>query len=160
MLRQIVLNLFLAFVWMLLHNAFTLGNFLSGFIVGAIVLFIFRRSLPGDLYLSRLWGVIDLTLVFLWEVLKANFTVAGLVLAKKIELNPGIVSLPIEIESDFGIVVLANMITLTPGSLSVDITPDRKQIILHVLNITSEDEVRREIKETFERRILRITRGY
>jgi len=145
---------------MLLHNAFTLGNFLSGFIVGAIVLFIFRRSLPGDLYLSRLWGVIDLTLVFLWEVLKANFTVAGLVLAKKIELNPGIVSLPIEIESDFGIVVLANMITLTPGSLSVDITPDRKQIILHVLNITSEDEVRREIKETFERRILRITRGY
>lgn len=160
MLRQIVLNLFLAFVWMLLHNSFTVANFLSGYIVGAIVLFIFRRSLPGDLYLSRVWWVIDLTLVFLWEVLKANFIVAGLALARKIELNPGVVRVPLELESDLAIVILANMITLTPGSLSVDITPDRKQFIVHVLNMTSEDEVRREIKETFERRILRIVRGY
>ncbi|MBO8126087.1 MAG: Na+/H+ antiporter subunit E [Firmicutes bacterium] len=159
--RQVLLNIFLAFVWMLLQNSFNTANFLAGYVIGAIVLYVFRRGFPGGvIYLSRFKAVLELLIVFLWELLKASFTVAAMALSRKIDICPGIVSVPTELQSELAVVLLANLITLTPGTLTVDIAPDRSQLYVHVLNITgSEEEVRREIKDKFEKRILKIVGG-
>lgn len=157
---QIILHIFLAFVWMLLQNSFTFGHFLAGYVVGAIILYVFYRFFPGGkIYLSKAFAIVELLLVFLWELLKANITVANLVLSRKMEIRPGIIAVPLEITQDQAIALLANMITLTPGTLSLDVSADKKEIFVHVLNLDDTEAARREIKEVFERRIIKILEG-
>ncbi len=160
MFNQILLNLFLAFVWTLLQNSFTAANFLGGYFVGAIIIWIFHRLFPGGRsYLSQLWACLDLVAVFFWELLKANIAVAKIVLSPKINITPGIVAVPTVLKDDLSLVLLANLVTLTPGTLTMDISPDKKTLYVHVLNMSSEEEVKRDIKDSFERRILAVTGG-
>ena len=68
-------------------------------------------------------------------------------------LSPGIVAVPLDLTSDAGITVLANLITLTPGTLSLDVSPDRRTLWVHALDVADPDAFRREVKEGFERRV-------
>ena len=87
---------------------------------------------------------------FIKEVLIANYAVAKKVLAPRLSLRSGIIALPLELKGDIPITLLANMITLTPGTLSVDLSPDRKFLFVHILDIDDPEEEKRKIKEGFE----------
>ncbi|MBI2871353.1 MAG: Na+/H+ antiporter subunit E [Candidatus Omnitrophica bacterium] len=96
---------------------------------------------------------------FLWEIVLANLKVAVCVLSPIRNLKPGFVAIPLEAQTDTEITILANMITLTPGTLSVEISDDRKILFIHTLFAEEPEELVEGIKRSFERRLLKITRG-
>lgn len=117
------------------------------------------RPLGGEGFrrvrLARLPGFF---LYFCKEVAVANLEVAAAVLAPKGRLRPAIVAVPLDVDRDAEIALLSNLITLTPGTLSLDISPDRRTLYVHAMATSSPDDLRREIKDGFERRILEVFR--
>jgi multicomponent Na+:H+ antiporter subunit E len=101
--------------------------------------------------LARLPGFL---LFFLKEVVVANAKVAAAVLFPAGRLRPAIVAVPLALDRDAEIALLANLVTLTPGTLSLDVSPDGRTLYVHAMAVASPDDLRREIREGFERRIL------
>ena len=97
-------------------------------------------------------------LYFVWEVILANLRVAICVVSPLNRMRPGIVAIRLDARTDTEITILANMITLTPGTLSVDVSDDRRVLYVHTLFAGDPRSVRSQIKERFERRILGVTR--
>ena len=98
--------------------------------------------------------IISLFVLFLYELVMSAIRVAILVLSPRMKLNPGIFSYQLKVDRDFEITLLANMITLTPGTLSVDVSEDKKFLYVHAIDCSDMDETRRGIADGFERKIL------
>jgi multicomponent Na+:H+ antiporter subunit E len=161
-------NIVLAFIWVVLNNSFTLADVIVGLLFGFLAIrlswpvlssepFSFGRFFSlgkrNPIVLTGMW--IRFIIFGFIEVVKSNIAVVKVVLAPKMKLNPGIVAIPLDIKSDAGITTLANVITLTPGTVSLDVSSDRKTLYIHAFNVTDADAdaLRRETKETFERRV-------
>lgn len=101
-----------------------------------------------------------LLLYFIRELLIANIQMARFTLSPLRSLSPGIVAVPLEPMSDLELLLVANLITLTPGTLSVDVSPDRRTLYIHTMSVTTADAdaFRASIKDGFERRVLEVTR--
>ncbi len=153
MLYLAVFNVLVALVWALLKGEINLVNLVWGYLLGAAGLLIFRQVNPGEIVTRRVGGALVLFAVFLVELVKANLQVLRIVFSPTIRARSGIIALPLDVKTDWGITLLANLITLTPGTISLDVAPDRKQLFIHILDISHPEEVKESIKETFERRI-------
>ncbi len=123
MQRLLVLNLFISLLWPILNNELTLRSLLIGFVLGFILLSLVQRRY-GNYTVRAAW----FTVYVLYAILKSNLQLAGKVLAKTLgvptPLRPGIVAVPLTLTNPFDITVLATVITLTPGTLSVDLGED------------------------------------
>jgi multicomponent Na+:H+ antiporter subunit E len=73
-------------------------------------------------------------------------------------MKPGIIAVPLDAETDFEITLLANLITMTPGTLSLDLSDDRKTLYVHAMYITDPEKIRHSIKHDLERRVLAVLR--
>lgn len=93
---------------------------------------------------------------FLKEVLLANLQIAKLVLWGAHEIEPALIQVPLDIKTDRGIFLLSSMITLTPGTLSIDVSEDRKYLYVHVTHTTNPAEVVESIKQGFEKKLMEI----
>lgn len=152
-------NIILALAWVAMNGELTTGNFVVGFLLGFIVLFFARRAVGGPDYVVRVWRVWTLFVFFVWELFKANMRVAYDVLTPRHRMRPGVVAVPLDVETDTEITTLANLITLTPGTLSLDISTDRRVLYIHAMYIDDDpEELRRSIKRGFERRVLEVFR--
>ena len=129
-------------------------NLVFGFLLAAVALGIVRSSYGGVLYLGRVRRILALLLLFLCELAKSAWAVAMAVMSPKMDVKPGIFAFPLTVDRDFEITLLANLITLTPGTLSVDVSDDRKILYVHALDCSDPDAIRRSIAEGFERRIM------
>jgi multicomponent Na+:H+ antiporter subunit E len=123
MQRLLVLNLFISMLWPILNNDFTLGALLIGFILGFVLMSLVQRKY--GYYTVRLaW----FAAYVLYAILQSNLRLAGKVLANtfgvQTALRPGIVAVPLNLTNPFDITVLATIITLTPGTLSIDLGED------------------------------------
>jgi multicomponent Na+:H+ antiporter subunit E len=156
---QFIVNLLVAVVWATLMEEVTLVNLIIGFLIGMVLLYVFRSSLGYDCYTIRLWQAAKLLVLFMKEVIVANIVVVRQVLAPKLNIKPGIIALPLDVKTDVQITILASMITLTPGTLSMDVSEDRQFLYVHVFNIDDKDEIIRTIKGTFEKGILEVAEG-
>jgi multicomponent Na+:H+ antiporter subunit E len=158
-MNGLFLNVMLALVWLAITGDVSVGNFAVGFGFGLLILFSTRRVVGQPTYTHKVWRVLTLVLFFVRELVKANLRVAYDVLTPGFQLRPGVVALPLDARTDAEITLLANMITLTPGTLSLDISADRRVLYLHVMYLDEDvDEFRRKIKDGFERRILEVLR--
>ena len=101
---------------------------------------------------------IHLFAVFCWELVISSLRVAWDVVTPAANRRPGIVAVPLNAKTDWEITLLANLVTLTPGSLSLDVSPDRSTLYVHAMFAEDPDEVRRSITEGFERRLLALLR--
>jgi multicomponent Na+:H+ antiporter subunit E len=155
---QIVLNLIIAIIWMFLKESYSFSDFLLGFILGSWLLFLLRRFIPGEFYLKRVMAIVYLIFLFFKELILANIEVLKLVYKPKNKLEPGIFALPTELKTNWEITLLANLITLTPGTLSVCISNDNKLIYIHAVDISDVDGTIKQIKESFEKAIMEVTR--
>ena len=151
-------NILLAVVWAAITGNFAPGNLVLGFALGFLVLFFARRVIGSADYARRLIQAIGLAAYFLWELILSNLRVAADVLRPKLRLRPGVIAIPLDARTDVEIVLLANLITVTPGSLSLDVSADRQTLYLHVMHFDDPEAVQRKVKEGFERRILAVTR--
>ncbi|MER0238753.1 Na+/H+ antiporter subunit E [Fulvimarina sp. MAC8] len=149
-----LINLVLALVWVVVTGSFTLLNLLFGFVLGACALYLIREQVGGAGYMQRGFLITKLFLFFLLELLKSAWRVATLVLKPKMNLKPGIFAYHLRADRDFEITLLANMITLTPGTLSVDVSEDRSTLYVHAIDCSDPEANRRDIATGFERMIL------
>ncbi len=158
MVKQFLMNLLLAFIWVALTGALYFSNFFFGFLLGFFLLWLMRRSEADQRYFNRVPKIISFFFYFIWEMLKANVHVAYDVITPKFFMKPGIVKYPLVARSDFEINILATVISLTPGTLILDISDDKKAIYIHVMYLKDKDKFIAQIKNGLERRLLEILR--
>jgi len=155
---QILMNLIIAFMWMLLNESYTMPTFIWGFLAGMGLLFLFQKFIPGKFYMFRVFKIIGLILLFIRELILSNIDIVKLVYKKELNFEPGIFSYPLQVEKDWQITLLANLITLTPGTLSVAISEDNSKIFIHAMHIDDIEESIQSIKETFEKSIMEVSK--
>ena len=149
-----VFNLLLAIVWVAITGSASFINLIFGFVLAAIALAIVRSSYGGVLYLGRVRRILALLLLFIRELAKSVWAVAVAVMSPSMDVKPGIFAFSLTVDRDFEITLLANLITLTPGTLSVDVSDDRKTLYVHALDCSDPEAIRRSIADGFERRIM------
>ncbi|WP_164216255.1 Na+/H+ antiporter subunit E [Virgibacillus sp. YIM 98842] len=154
---QILINILMAVIWMLLQNSYSIVDFLFGYIIGILILFALRRFLVFDFYFRRVWAFIKLTIIFFKELVLANIDMIKIILKPKMDIKPGIVAIPTQLETDLEITLLAALITLTPGTLSMDFSDDSSLIFVHAIDIDSKEDTIRNILDSFEKAILEVT---
>ncbi len=152
------MNLLLTLVWLALTGNFVLINFIFGFVLSFFILWMMARGSNDQRYFNRVPRIIGFIFFFLYELLKANLEVAYDVITPKFLMKPGIVRIPLDATSDLEITLLANLITLTPGTLSLDISDDRKVLYVHGMYIRDKEQFIKSIKTGFEKRLLAILR--
>lgn len=156
---MLLLNVLLALAWVALTGQFTPANLALGFAVGYVMLWIAQRAGKPQGYFARVWRVLSFALFFLWELIKANLQVTYHILAPYRKMRPGVIAVPLDVRTDMEITLLANLITLTPGTLTLDVSADRRVMYIHSMTLGDEtDKFRRQIKEGFERRVLGVLR--
>lgn len=158
MARQIILNIIIAILWMFLQETYDFIHFLIGYIIGIGLLFLLNRFIPDEFYFKRVWAMIKLLLLFNKELILANVDVVKMVYSPKMEMQPGIIAFPTELKTNWEITLLANLISLTPGTLSVEISHDNAFIYIHAMDLPDTDETIGQIKNTFEKTIMEVTR--
>lgn len=151
-------NIFLAMVWALASGQISLFSLVIGFILGYIVLWFAQPLMKPSRYFQRFPIAVRFTCFFLWQLLLSNLRVAYDVITPRLYMRPGIVAVPLEARTDQEITLLANLITLTPGTLSIDVSEDRRTLYVHAMFVNSPDDVRNSIKNGFERRLLELIR--
>jgi multicomponent Na+:H+ antiporter subunit E len=147
-----------ALAWAAIHEQFTAANLAVGFVLGFVLLYFAQPLLGPSVYFSKVRQVLGLVLFFFWELVLANLRVARDVITPGFNMRPGVVAIPLDAKSDVEITLLANMITLTPGTMSLDVSLDRKTLYIHTLWGEDADSVRSNIKEGFEKRLLEVLR--
>jgi multicomponent Na+:H+ antiporter subunit E len=143
---------------MAMSGEFTPANFIVGLGLGLLMLIFTRRAIGSPNYIRKVGQVCSLALFFLWELVLANLRVAYDVVTPRHHMQPGVISIPLEAHTDVEITVLANLISLTPGTLSLDVSADRRTLYIHAMYIDAPEAFRRKIKDGFERRVLEVFR--
>lgn len=147
-------NILLALVWAAVTGSFSFTNIIFGFVLGALALYLIREQAGSLGYFRRTRRVLSLAFLFLYELVLSAWRVTVLVLSPKMDLKPGIFAYPLKVDRDFEITLLANLITLTPGTLSVDVSDDRKTLYVHAIDCSDPDQTRQDIASGFERKII------
>jgi multicomponent Na+:H+ antiporter subunit E len=151
-------NILLALIWIAMSGQFTPGNFVVGLGLGLLILIFTRRAIGSPNYIRKVGQVLNLALFFVWELILSNLRVAYDVVTPRHHMRPGVIGIPLDVRTDLEITVLSSMISLTPGTLSLDVSADRKTLYIHAMYIDDVEAVRRKIKDGFERRVLEVLR--
>lgn len=149
-----ILSLVFAIVWVAITGSATLHNLVFGFVLSTLALWIVRDEMSIRGYWLRLGRILSLLVLFFRELALSAWKVAVLVTRRDMDLKPGIFAYPLTVTSDFEITLLANLITLTPGTLSVDVSEDRRTLFVHAIDCADIEATKREIADGFERKIL------
>jgi multicomponent Na+:H+ antiporter subunit E len=150
-------SLLLALIWVGMTGVATIPNLLVGLVLGAlVVMYLQRGSRPGPL--GRLRRVAALLLYFVWELVLANLRLAMDVVTPRYYMRPAVFGVPLDARTDAEITLLANLISLTPGTLSLDVSEDRSTLYVHAMYARDRESFVRSIKSGFERRLLEVMR--
>lgn len=161
MLRKILphplLTLLLIAVWQMLVNKVTVGNLVLGTILGLIIPLITAPYWPNRPGLRSLPRILEYVLVVLWDICVANVQVAYVILFKSnANTRPAWIAIPLDLRTPEAITVLAGTITMTPGTVSSDVSADGRSLLVHCLDAPDPDAVRDGIKARYEARLKEI----
>ncbi|ODT66572.1 MAG: cation:proton antiporter [Pelagibacterium sp. SCN 63-23] len=154
-MTPLFLVIILALVWAGITGNFSGLNLLFGGAVGTVAVLLLRDSLASPRVLRRLRRILALAGLFLYELMASAVRVALVVIRPDLKqvVRPAIVAVPLSVKSDAEITLLANMITLTPGTLSIDVSPDRSVLYVHALCIGEREAMIADIANGFEKRV-------
>lgn len=167
MVATLVRLLLLTLMWVALQGTLSVGNVLLGLVFGGAILKLSaplfdvddptesRQLSEGVRPLSRLWRVLILLLVFLRELIVSGLQMARYTLQPTLQINPAIIEYPLDVQTAREITVLANLISLTPGTLSLDVSPEGEYLYVHAISVETPDgsEVVTEIKDSLEKHV-------
>ncbi|AOF91641.1 Na+/H+ antiporter subunit E [Sinorhizobium sp. RAC02] len=153
-MRPAVIIAVFTVIWLAVSGSFTIPNLLLGAVAGALSLALIRGHIQPDGRHIRPLKVLSLLLLFFKELALSAWKVAVLVASPRMALKPGIFAFPLTVDRDFEITLLANLITLTPGTLSVDVSEDRRVLYVHAIDCSDPVGTRRDIANGFEKKIL------
>ena len=159
MMLSLHINLFIAVIWMLLQPELSLLDLVIGFLLGFAMLWLFRPVLRSDEYLRRALGFVRFIWIFLAAFLKSCWAIGvDALTARMSDIQPRLITYDVAGLGKFEILLLAQCISLTPGTTTVEISDDFSTFVLHVFNTRDPDAVRTEIDQTLRRGILGFTR--
>jgi multicomponent Na+:H+ antiporter subunit E len=146
--------LLLALAWAALQGEITLGNLIVGYVLGYAILALLARGrvLPSNLA-ARTKHAAGLAAFLVRELVVANVRVAIDVLRPHTAIRPAVIAVPLDVTSDHEILLLSMLINITPGSVTIDLSEDRRTLYVHVMHMTTVEASRDEIKAGFERRV-------
>ena len=153
-----VTSVLLFVVWLLLNHTLSAGHIVLGAALGFLIPLFTRRFFPESVYLQRPGTMLRFLVIVLWDIVVASITVTRLSLGPISKLRPRFVRVPVALDDDFALTALASTISLTPGTVSAEIAPDRGYIIVHALDVDDEAALVRTIKERYEAPIKEIFR--
>lgn len=142
--------------WALITGGFTVLNLLLGAVVGSIAIYLVRDRIGLPRPLRRLRRIARLTVLFTYELFASAIKVGWLVVQPRLKLQPAIIAFPLTARSDAEITLLANLITLTPGTLSVDVSQDRKHLYIHAIDCPDREALIASVAKGFEQRIIEV----
>ena len=152
------LTVLLAIGWCAATGNFTVANLLLGALVGGFCLFLIRGQIGGVRFWRRVIRVMSLAWLFLIELAQSAVRVGFLVLRPRLDLKPAFIAFPLAVTRDVEITLLANLVTLTPGTLSVDVSADRKFLLIHAIDVTDREALIRSIREGLEQKVMEACR--
>lgn len=152
------INLILAFVWAALNGGIGLSSLLVGFLIGYAVMFILQPLFSTSNYCSKLYDGLLLCLYFIYELIVSSLKVAWDVITPIQTSKPAVVAVPLDACSAAEVTVLANLVSLTPGSLSIDISDDNSHLLVHAMFVEDTEAFKAEIKQGMEKRVLEAMR--
>jgi multicomponent K+:H+ antiporter subunit E len=145
-----LLSITLVVIWLLLVNQVSVGHLLLGVVLGLAVPLYTARFWPDHVHVRRPLVLLRFIAVVLYDILVANVAVARLILGRQERLQPAFLVLPLRLETDVAISVLANTISLTPGTVSTFLSADRRCLVIHSLHTTDPEEVLATIRQRYE----------
>lgn len=160
MKRYILYSIPLALMWCFVHGSVTIENFLFGLVLSLIVIKPFKPLYRFGEEISLKGAVVHIPKQIKYfakliiEILKANIMVARIVFSPKIDIKPGIIAVPINTITNGGITAIANTITLTPGTLTIDLSEDKSVLYVHCIDASDPDGIRESIKNDLEKYVL------
>ena len=151
------LSALIALTWLLLTHSLGLGNLLFAGLLGLLIPQLTLAYWPDAPQTVRTGRLITYTLIVIWDIAVANVVVAWIVLTKSNKaMKSGWISIPLEIRQPEAITILAGTITLTPGTVSADLSDEGHCLLVHCLDAEDPDAVREEIKTRYEARLKEI----
>jgi multicomponent Na+:H+ antiporter subunit E len=145
-MRSLLLNLVLALTWGAMTGSFAVENLAMGFVLGFVVIFVGQRRGGRAAYAGKVMEIASFIGFYLWELTPHPMS------------RPGILAIRLDATTDSEITLFANLMTLTPGELSIDVSSDRKVLYVHSLYLFDVEGSRRQIEDGFEARVLRVMR--
>ncbi|TSB45475.1 Na+/H+ antiporter subunit E [Alkalicoccobacillus porphyridii] len=155
---QLLLNILIALLWVFLQDSFELTNFITGFLVGLSLIFIMRRFFPSEFYLKKVFSILRLLYLFILELILSSVLMIRQILRPKLDITPGIFSFETELKGDLELTVLSLLLTLTPGSVVLEISEDGNVFYIHAMDIPESRDAVLKAKATFEKAIMEVTR--
>ena len=152
------INCFLAFGYVGVQGQFSLAGFWVGFALGYAALWLTQTLYGKSRYFQRAPKTARLIGYFLMELMLSNLRVLWDVVTPGHISRPGIVGVPLRAKSEMEILLVANLISLTPGTLSIDLSEDRRILYVHVMFLDNPDRFRQSITDGVERRVLEVMR--
>ncbi|SDJ03494.1 Na+/H+ antiporter subunit E [Natribacillus halophilus] len=155
---QILINLIIALLWVSLQDDWSLPSFTMGYLLGLAIVFLMRRFFNEKFYLHRAWAIVVLLYLFIKELILSTIVVTGQILRPRLNITPGIFKLETDLESNWEITTLALLFMLTPGSVVVEVSPDRRTFYMHAMDIPVSSDMVLASHERFEKAIMEVTR--
>ncbi|MFN3613342.1 MAG: Na+/H+ antiporter subunit E [Rubrimonas sp.] len=151
------LTIMMIALWMLLLNSWSLGGLVLGAILGAAIPLATAAYWPDRPRIRSFRAMAGYLRIVLWDIVIANIAVARIILFRRTEdLKPAFFTVPLDLRSPEAITLLAGTITMTPGTVSAEISADGRALLVHALDAPDPDAVRDEIKSRYEARIKEI----
>ncbi len=155
MSRYLLLQLLFVAVWLAVSGSITPANLILAVLVSTLALGLVRHELRhGGRYRLRPLRLLSLLILFARELALSAWKVAVVVTRRRIEVQPGIFAYPLTVKTDFQITLLANLISLTPGTLSIEVSPDRKTLYVHAMDCSNIEATKNDIRTGFEKKIM------
>lgn len=148
-----LLNVLLAIAWSALTGSFEPVDLLFGFALGYLVLWMIVRLGKPQRYFRQVPLILELMAYFLWDLFRANIRIAITILSPRMRLRPAVVAVPVILTSESAVILLANILTLTPGTLTLDVSSDRKMLFVHTVYLTDAERFRKEVLEGYQKRL-------
>ena len=149
------LSVFLWLGWMLL-NSWSWGHAILGLVLTVLLPLTTRPFCPNLPRLRNYRRLFRFIGVVLWDIVTANLTVAKLILGPSSGFRPGFFEMPLDVTDETVIAVLANTISLTPGTVSADVSEDRRTLLVHTLDLEDEQATIELLKNRYERALREI----
>jgi multicomponent K+:H+ antiporter subunit E len=156
LLPQPLMSVTLLATWLLANNTIAPGAILLGAVLAIAIPMATARFWPEYPRTVRYIPLLRLAAVLLFDILVANVRVAVLILGPRSRLHPHFIVLPLELKHPFAITALASMITLTPGTVSANLSGDRRHLLVHGLSVRDADAAAAQIKQRYERPLMEI----
>lgn len=150
------LSVVLWVVWLLLNNTLSPGHMVLGAILAIIIPKFTSSFWPEKVCIRHPLTLLKFVGVVLWDILVANVVVAKLILGRSKKLQPAFMTIDLHIQHPLGISLLANTISLTPGTVSCDLSADRSQLLVHGLHVEDIEATIDEIKQRYERPLMEV----